>query len=203
MRSFKYIINTVSLVRTHMFKKLVLIVALTAMPLIFSAQSELTTNINTTLEHIKQEKAAIMLEMKLAFLLKDRAESFFKTLLQDSYNKIRKDAIQIINSIILSPEFRETTDQVTTHQTELIVNNMTKFNDIIIDPSAFSLENKVNDEIAYNAFDEQSQQIFNIFYLVFASTTGSALLIKKLEAKESELLAELETLQAIDQAITA
>lgn len=131
--------------------------------------------------HIADAKADIMLEMKTAWLLHEKAEKHFLSLLQDQYEATKLQCLQALSIIASSPEFVSTLEQVTDTQVKLITQDMIKYNDIVVEPAAFPLEQKVKDVLKLAAFDETAAQLFNVFYVVFAITQGSKMLLEKLE----------------------
>lgn len=131
--------------------------------------------------HIAGAKADIMIEMKTAWLLHARAEKHFQDILQDQYESTKLQCLQALSIIASSPEFASTLEQVTDAQVKLITQDMVKYNDIVVEPSAFPLEQKVKEVLKLAAFDETTAQLFNVFYVVFAITQGSKMLLEKLE----------------------
>ncbi len=183
-----------------MLKNLCLSVAFMVLPFSTLIPSDRTIVIQSSLEHISQQISAIMLEVKVGLILKNRTEKHFQELLQDTYESTKNRCWVVLATILLSDEFSSTIEQVTTEQARLIVDENISFDDIIIDPSAFPLEQKIKTELSNASFDEQTEQLFNIFYVAYAITRGSRLLIEKLEVKKSELAAELENIQRENQA---
>jgi hypothetical protein len=149
-------------------------------------------------ENIAQAKNDIMLEVKTALILKEKAEKHFQEALQDTYETIKQRCLAVLKIIAVSSEFTSTLEQVTNEQARLIVQDMVKYNDIIINPSAYPLEQKVEAELSLAALNEQEEQLFNVFYVVFAIISGSKMLINKLELMEKEYNSEFKALNAID-----
>jgi hypothetical protein len=137
-------------------------------------------------ENISQAIKDIMLEVKTALILKDKAEKHFQDILSDTYETTKQRCLAVLKIIASSPEFASTIEQVTDEQARLIAKEMVKYNDIIIDPSAFPLEQKVEAELSLAAFNNQEEQLFNIFYVVFAIIHGSKILVNKLKLIEKE-----------------
>lgn len=137
--------------------------------------------------HIASAKADIMLEMKTAWLLYERAEKHFQSILQDQYESAQLQSLQALAIIASSPEFATTLEHVTDAQVKLITQDMVKYNDIVVEPSAFPLEQKVKDVLELAAFDETTEQLFNLFYVVFAITQGSKMLLEKLELATNQV----------------
>lgn len=183
-----------------MLKKLCLFTIFALLPL-FSQTLDLPTQITHILDHIEGAKRDIMLEMKLALSLKEKAEKHLQNLLLNNYESAKGACLQLLRDIALSPEFIATVEQVTNDQLDLIVNNLVNYNDIIIDPSFYPLEQKVKNELALAGFDAQKEQMFNVFYVVYSMVRGSQTLLRKLKIKEKELTAELQELQALDQTV--
>ena len=183
-----------------MFKKLYLSAAFATLSLTASVETtDRIATIQQSLAHIAQETKAIMLEVQMALTLGTRAEKHFQEILQDIYQSTKEQCLALLSTITASAEFTSTIDQVTDTQLALIVEENAQFDDIIIDSAAFPLEQKIKDELAAAAFDGHTQQLFNVFYVVYAVIHGSKTLLEKLELKKNELTVELEALQAADQ----
>jgi hypothetical protein len=148
----------------------------------------------TVLDHIAQETTAIYAELSLALSFMERGEQHFQEQLGDDYLPCKQRAMDVLRTILESPEFASTVQQVTDEQVELIADQLINFNDIIIDPSVFPLEQKIENELKAAAFDEQMQQIFNIFYVAFVTKRGVEMLLEKLAVRSDALAIELETL---------
>jgi len=180
-----------------MLKKLYLLAAFATLSFALSAETiDRIITIQNNLAHIAQEKNTIRFEMKTALLLQRKAETHFHELLQENYQSTKDQCLALLSTIMTSTEFTTTLEQVTNAQTTLIAVDNAKFNNITIDSIAFPLEQKVKDDLVLAAFDEQTEQLFNILYVVFVVIRGSKMLIEKLEIKENELTAELAALQA-------
>ncbi len=150
--------------------------------------------IHNALDHIAQEIKAIYSELSLALSFLERGEQHFQEQLGDDYEPRKQRAMDVLKTILESPEFATTVQQVTDEQVMLIVDQLVNFNDIIIDPSAFPLEQKIENELKAAAFDEQMQQIFNIFYVALVTKRGVEMLLEKLAIRSHELMAERGTL---------
>ena len=94
-------------------------------------------------ENISQAIKDIMLEVKTALIFKDKAEKHFQDALSDAYEITKQRCLSVLKIIASSPEFTSTLEQVTDEQVRLIAKEMVKYNDIIVDPSAYPLEQKV------------------------------------------------------------
>lgn len=184
-----------------MLKKLCLLLSLATMSLFPRVITQPTHQANI-LEHIISTRKDIMLEMQLALIVNQKARKHFQESLLNDYETIQELCMDTLNTIIISPEFATTIEQVTDEQIDLIINQMVQYNDIIIDPSAHPLEQKIKNELSLAHFDEKTEQLFNVFYVVFATIYGGKMLLEKLAIKEKQLLAELEP-QASNQSITA
>src|SRR5438876_11074328 len=155
------LINTLllTLFRTHMLKNAYLSTAvalLSCAPITYAS------------ENISQAIKDIMLEVKTALIFKDKAEKHFQDALSDAYEITKQRCLSVLKIIASSPEFTSTLEQVTDEQVRLIAKEMVKYNDIIVDPSAYPLEQKVEAELTIAALNEQEEQLFNVFYVVFA-----------------------------------
>ena len=180
-----------------MLKKLYLFAALTTLSFALSAaKPDRITAIQNSLTHMGREATEIVLEMKTALMLADRAEEHFKNELKQNYASAKEKCISLLTAISTSPEFATTIEQVTDAQATFIVEKNMQYKQFSAYPSDFSLEQKVDSERAIAALDQPTEQLFNIFYVTWAVITGSKMLIKKLELKKAELEAELRTLQA-------
>lgn len=181
-----------------MLRKLYLSIGFTTLSLFAHNPAETLriTDINNTLKHIDTSKKDIIFEMKLATLLQEKSEKNYKNILPD-YEDIKADCLKLLLNIALSTEFITTIEQVTNEQLNLIVDNLINYNDITIDPSFYPLEQKIKDVLVVAKFDEQKEQIFNIFYLVYAILRGSQTLLRKLKIKERQLIVELEHLKTM------
>lgn len=181
-----------------MFKKAYFSIAIALLSLTSFAHS-------TTLEHLDNAKNDIIFELNLALTLLKRSEEHFSAFFADQYPSVKQACLQLLSSIVSSPEFATTLAKVTDEQLILIVEHMIDYNDIIIDPSAYPLEQKVNDALANAAFDEPTNQLFNVLYVAYAIARGSRILLEKLEIARKKLVTDLEraSLPAADQAIQA
>ncbi len=147
-----------------------------------------STGINTAITTAIKD---IMLEVKTALILKEKAEKHFQNILQDTYEAKKEQCLAVLKIIAASPEFISTLEQVTDEQARLITQDMILYNDIIVDPTVFPLQQKVEIELSLVAFDKQEKELFNVFYVVFSIINGSKMLIDKLHS-------ELEALNSTD-----
>ena len=138
------------------------------------------------IETINAAKTDIMLEKKTALMIKEQAEKHFQNVLGDTYKTKKQKCLQVLENIASSDEFSSTLEQVTDEQARLITQDMVAYNDIVVDPSAYSLEQKVATEISLAGFSEEEESLFNVFYVVFAIVRGTTMLIEKLEHIEIE-----------------
>lgn len=184
-----------------MFKKLCLSAAFITLSFTLSGETDHITTIQKTLTHIAHEKNAIRFEMKTALLLQKKAETHFRELLQENYQSAKEQCLALLSTILASTEFTTTIEQVTNDQTTLITVNNACFNDLIVDPTAFPLEQKLKDELSLVSFDDHHKQLFNVLYTVFTIIRGSKILLEKLAVKENELMSQLASLQAANQTV--
>jgi len=186
----------------RMLKKLGLSVILMTLSLNISAETtDRIAIIDNTVAHMAQQKTTIALETQFVVSLIQKVETYFAEQLKEEYGPTKEKCLAVLRVIITSAEFDTTLEQVTDIQTRFIVEQNIDYNDIIIDPSEFPLEQKIKNELANAAFDEPTEQLFNAFYTVIAIIRGSKLLLAKLDAQENQLLAERATLQAPDQTV--
>jgi len=167
-----------------MLKNIYLSAAITFLSCVPMANA--STHINTVIATAIKD---IMLEAKTAFALLEKAEKHFQDILQDTYAIKKEQCLAVLRIIAASPEFVSTLEQVTDEQVRLIIQDMVAYNDIIVDPTAFPLQQKVEVELSHVAFDAQQEELFNIFYVVFAIISGSKTLINKLNAEREALSA--------------
>lgn len=184
-----------------MLKKLFLSAAFALFPLtVLTQDTDRIAQITSTIAHIADAKKDIMLEAQTALMLSQRAEKHFQEIFQDTYESATQTCLHALGAIANSSEFTTTLEQVTDEQTILIIEQMAQYNDLLIDPSAYPLEQKVKNVISVAAFDDKQEQLFNVYYVVYAIINGTKMLITKLEVKEKELIGELAALQATNQA---
>ena len=139
-------------------------------------------------------KSDIMLEIHTALTLKEKAEKHFQEIFQDSYETKKQKCLDLLKIIAASPEFSSTLEQVTDHQVQLIVREMALYNNIVIDPSLYPLEKKVEAELSLAHFNPQEAQLFNVLYIVFAIIRGTKMLIHKLQIVAQQLDAQANPL---------
>ena len=168
-----------------------------------TASTDRITAIQSSLESIKQAKKDSLLEAKQYILFKKRAEDHFQEVLAENYESSKTQVLALLNTFIQSNEFISTVNDITDIYTTSIVNKNMLFNDIIINPSNYAIEQKINCilEQASPALTEQSTQLFNIFYTTTSTLYSSKIFIAKLTIKENELIAELVALEAANQPI--
>jgi hypothetical protein len=184
-----------------MLKNIYLSAALVFLPLTtFTQGTDRTSQINATLAHIAQAKKDIMFEAQTAGTLSRRAEGHFEEVLQDNYKSATKACLRAFKTIFASSEYATTLEKVTDEQVKFIIEYLVKYNDIVIDPSKYPLEQKVQKVVSAAKFSNQEEQLFNVYYVVYTITLGAQMLIKKLELQEKKLIAELEALQSTIQA---
>jgi hypothetical protein len=169
-----------------MLKKIYLSAAFTFLSC--TPMAHASTDINTVIATAIKD---IMMEAKTAFMLMEKAEKHFQNILQDAYATKKEQCLAVLKIIAESPEFISTLEQVTDEQVRLITQDMVAYNDIVVDPTAFPLQKKVETELSLAAFDAQQEELFNIFYVVFAIISGSKMLTNKLNS-------DLEALNATD-----
>jgi hypothetical protein len=187
-----------------MFKKLCLSLTFAALSASSSQCSDRTVATNDLIGHIDQQKRAIVLEINKTMILGKKAIEHIKATLGDAYEQMASEVTTVVNSIITSEEFSTSLDKVTDYQVTCIVNNGMHFDDISYDPQDYSIDQKIDDELtnAFPSLDQQTEQLFNIFYVTVANYRGGKLLLEKLALKEAELQQELLALEAPDHAIS-
>lgn len=183
-----------------MVKKICLSLSIVFLSITSLMQSnERADRIAIVLGHIAAAKKDILFEIKLALELKNRAERHFRQLLQEAYEPTKQACLKVISTIAESPEFAITLAGVTDEQVALIVDELVNFNDIIVDPSAYPLEKRVDQELELVDFEPCIEQFFNTLYVPYVVARGSRLLLERLELAREKLVAELIVLQPIDQ----
>jgi hypothetical protein len=173
-----------------MFNKLYLSLALAALsiaPLNQCSNSKVATN--DIISHIDQQKGAIVLEIKKTMIVSEKAIEHMKATLGNEYEQLALEVTRVINSIITSEEFSTSLNKVTDYQVTCIMNNGMHFDDINYDPQDYSINQKISDELtkAFPSLDQQTEQLFNIFYVTVANYRGGKLLLEKLSSKQKEL----------------
>jgi len=166
-----------------MFKKL--FTGLIIATLFVTAQthcSDQNSMLQAKLDHIAQQKQAIMLELKKTITLGKKAIEHMKSLFGDEYEQKASKVTTVINTIITSQEFHNTLDKSTDYYITSIVNEGMNFDNIIYSPQDNSIDQKINDELAkaFPSLDAQTEQLFNIFYVTMANVRGIKLLLEKL-----------------------
>ena len=109
--------------------------------------------------------------------------------------------MDIVATVAQSPEFTVTLAAVTDEQVALIVDELVNFNDLIVDPSVYPLEKRVDEELDKAAFNPQLEHFFNTLYVPYVIARGSRILLEKLDLAQEQLIVERDSLQATDQAI--
>lgn len=160
------------------------------------------------IEHIAQEVKFIMQQTKATLMLFQKVKLHFKTLLKDDYKSTKAQCLAVLATIVDSQEFTTTIDRVTDMQVRMIIDQGYTFEDIAVDPALFlSLQRKREAIVTAAAFDSNSEQLFNAFYLVASTFCGSQALISKLEqqlkTKKNRLIEELALLTSSSEAIDA
>lgn len=149
--------------------------------------TQLINKNQNSINHIQQEIKAVMMERKLAIEFFNKIENHFHSILKDSYQEAKLSCLRLLNTILESNEFAVTIEQVTNEQRDYICDRLVKFNDLLIDPSAYPLAKKIDDELNSARFDATTEQLFNSFYVVAAILLGTKTLLEKLEARIKEL----------------
>jgi hypothetical protein len=186
-----------------MFKNVYLSATFALFSLSMSAQSIDRINaIQNTLQHIAQEKNTIMLNLKETLVFGNKALAYMQNKLNDAYESLTSQVSQVINIITKSEEFNYSINEVTNLQTMYIVDRNMHFDDITYDPADYPLDAAIDRQItkSFPSLDEDTNQLFNIHYVIHATITGSKMLLEKLELKSQELTKELEALQNSPQA---
>lgn len=187
-----------------MFKNLCLSITLATLSIAPSTQcSDRATDIKNRIEHISQEKKSIYLEINAAMTIGKKTVNHLKTSLNDAYEQLELDVTAVINTIITSEEFSSSLDKVTDYQVTCMADHTIHFNDISYNPEDYSIDGKINNELAkaFPSLDEQTELLFNIFYVTIANYRGATLLLEKLELKQNELQKELNSLEASNRTI--
>lgn len=147
---------------------------------------------------IIQAKKDIMIEVKKALILKEKAEQHFQNIFQDEYEAKKQICLNVLKNIANSSEFTSTLEHVTDEQIQLLTQEMIPYNNIISPPSIYPLQEKLEQELALASFNTQEEQLFNILYVVFAVISGTKLLLNKLDIAENQLHTQCTTLPATD-----
>lgn len=158
----------------------------------FAQVNEKAASIHRTLGHIQQQKNVLAMQIQQAMLFCKKAEDHIQNLLKDDYLPAREKCFALLSIILKSPEYIETIEQVTDIELTQIVEHNMNFDDIVIDPTKFPLQQKLQTELSLAAFDAQTEQLFNVFYVFFAISQGSQALLQKLVSVEAQLSAELQ-----------
>jgi hypothetical protein len=139
--------------------------------------------------HIAQAKKDIMAELKQVTTLLERSEDHFGELFADHYETTKQTCLYLLNDLLESPEYATSFEQATQEQFDLITDQMVNYNDIMLDPSQYPLEQKLKAVLKEASLDEQTKQLFNVFYITVSTILNAKCLCGKLEAKEKELRA--------------
>lgn len=160
--------------------------------------------IKSTLDHIKEERKSIVLILQTNVSAGNKAMMLMKNTLQADLQSQLSRVNEAIKSIAQSNEFISTVNQVTDHMATEIVDNLKKYDSISINSDDYPLKDTVNGVVdhAFCADDENALQLFNISYVIGANIYCTTLLLKKLELRNEELLAEISTVEAANQSIT-
>jgi hypothetical protein len=187
-----------------MFKKLCLSLTFAALSASSAQCSDGTTAPSDLIDHMDQQKRAIVLEIKKIMIVSEKAIPHMKTLLGDKYEQLTSEITAVVNNIITSEEFNVSINHFTDYQLNHIVEKGLCYNDIGYPEIAYPIFKKIDDELtkAFPSLDQQTEQLFNIFYVTIANYRGGKLLLEKLALKEAELQQELLALEASDHAIS-
>lgn len=163
-----------------------------------SASTERIEAIKSSLAHIEQAKADSMHELQTTAAIANQAVKHFEDKLGDSYQSDKAHVISLLETILQSPEFATTLNGAVSQFTDSVINKNMNFNDIFIDSTQFPLEAKIDSVLqqASPALNDQTSQIFNVFYVTLAIIKSSELFCQALDQHKNELLAELATLEA-------
>jgi hypothetical protein len=156
------------------------------------------TAIQNDIARIEQAKTDSTLEMKASLDIANRSGKHFKDTFGDSYESAKTHVLSLLNDIFQSDEFITTLHDITDRYVDCIINENMNFNDIVIDSSGYPLEGKINSVLtkASPALNEQTEQMFNVFYVTIAIMKSSKLFCGKLRLKKKKLLSELAALEA-------
>jgi len=189
-----------------MFKKLCLFLAFTTLPII--ASHEITREIMSfkdQIAHIAQEKQSLMLDLKKIFTLFKKAVEYQQSILGSAYQSLAQQIQETLVAIINSEEFNRSLSEMTDYQTEQIVDNGICFNDITYENVilTYSINRKIEAELtkAFPSLDQQTEQLFNIFYVTMATYRGTMMLIAKLTDREDEIAKKIHDLTPLDDTI--
>jgi len=163
-----------------------------------TASVDRINEVKDSLTHLAQAKTDSLLELKATTTMANKAVQHFHNKLGDGYEPCKAQVVSLLDSIFQSNEFAVTLDKVTDLYVECVANQHMNFYDIIVDSTNYPLEEKIETilEQASPALNDDSAQIFNVFYVTVAIAKSAELFCKKLETKETELLAELTALEA-------
>lgn len=189
-----------------MLKKLYLLLTFSMLPVIaLNGISCEMDNLNAQITHIVQEKQSLMLDLKKIFALFKQAIEYQQSILGGNFDPLAQELCDMLLNIINSEEFNRSIAEVTDYQTEQIVNKGVRFDDIIYDDFTFtySINRKIDIELtkAFPCLDQQTEQLFNIFYVTIANYKGGIMLIEKLTVQENALRQKLQALVSPDDVI--
>jgi hypothetical protein len=177
--------------RMYMFKKFLLPTLLFSFSFFSFVQPGTKAEaLQKNIAHINQQITIIACEIQVCVSLLQRTEKHFQAKLKD-YFSIKNQCWGVLVSLIKSPEFTTTIEKVTTLQEGLIVDEQQFFNDIVIDPYLFPLQEKMQKERSEALFDPESQLVFNAFYLGYSTIHAAKILLKKLQYRVAELNQQL------------
>jgi len=189
-----------------MFKKICLFLTFSTLPII--ASHEVTREMPTfkdQVTHIVQEKQSLMLDLKKIFTLFKKAVEYQQSILGSAYQSLAQQIQKTLVDIVNSEEFNRSLDEMTDYQTEQIVHNGVRFNDIIYENVilTYSINRKIEAELtkAFPSLDQQTEQLFNIFYVTIATYRGTMMLIEKLTDKEKAITQKIHDLASSDDTI--
>lgn len=204
----KELLYPLTFYRIIMFKKLSLSLTFAALSIASSVQcsdgKEATKTTTSRIDHIKQQEGSVVLGIKKTMIVSEKAIPHMKAVLGDQYEPLASAVTIVVNTIITSEEFSDSLDKVTNYQVTCIIDKGMHFDDISYNPQDYSIDQKIDDELtkAFPSLDQQTEQLFNIFYVTVANYRGGKLLLEKLALKKAALQQELLALEASNHDIT-
>jgi hypothetical protein len=149
------------------------------------------TEIQDLINHIAQEQRTIILEMHKTLTIGEKAINHYKALLKEAYEPLAQKITIVLNNIINSEEFDVSVEDFTDYQLNQIIEKNICFNDINYSEinAEYPVFKKIEDELykVFPSLDEQTEQLFNIFYVTTANCRGHKLLLHKLDDNLIEL----------------
>ena len=149
-----------------------------------------------SLNHIKEQKLAVLAELRQTLVIGRKAKFAAKQSLKDAFPALKTKIKNTIDFIVHSEEFSDGIATTTDYQKECICENNMTFDQITYEKNE-AISNKINLELqqAFPQLDEKTNALFNVFYVTYVNSSGCKLLIDKLDKEINKIRKQINSLK--------